>query len=119
MSGQFGVLREQGGYRYRYPGSPDGTLELVEAESEGEYLDAKKEDWFEQFKISGTEGTYTVKYQSLDKTYDVTVEKKSGDEYDIKMRGLLSMGTAKFGTKKMVYEMGEGDAKSILVYEKK
>ena len=101
------------------PGSPDGKWELVEAESEGEVLDAKKENWYEQFDISGTEGKYTVKYQGLDKTYDITLEKKSGDEYDVKMRGMISMGTAKFGTKKMVYEMGEGKDKSVMVYEKK
>ena len=99
------------------PGEPDGKWELVEAESEGEILDAKKENWFEQFDISGTEGKYTIKYKELDNTYDVTLEKQ-GDEYDVKMRGIVSMGKAKFGTKKMVYEMGEGKDKSTLVYKK-
>ena len=101
------------------PGTPEGKWELVQAEEDGKVLDAKKENWFEQFDIKGAEGKYTVKYQNLDKTYDVTVEKKSGDEYEIKMKGVMTLGTAKFGEKKMVYEMGNDKSKTTLVYEKK
>ena len=103
------------------PGSPEGTWELSEAKANGEVIDIEKEKWYEKLEIKDYKGKYTVKYdkEGMDKTYDVTLEKADKGTYNIKMRGMMKLGTAKFGTKKMVYNMGDDSGKSVSVFKKK
>ena len=98
------------------PGSPEGTWELSEAKANGEVIDIEKERWYEKLEIKDCKGKYTAKYdkEGMDKTCGVTLEKADEGTYDIKMRGMMKLGTAKFGTKKMVYNMGDDSGKAVI-----
>ena len=99
-------------------GTPDGKWELVGGIRDGKEVKAGKKGWDESFDIDGTSGTYYVADDGQDGTFNVTFRQLDDNEYEIRMKDTIAIGTATVGSDKMVYESTLGSEHDKYVYKK-